>query len=123
MRERRSATWWWLGRWFLRPAAGPECPGLYRADPEQPGRRPEIRGKTCPYFVLVRGLDDMQGLLAVTNWAAEDNKAITGKPAYECHVPGPAPLVPDLPRGVPAWAVDQPAGRQCAAPAWVGATK
>ena len=50
----------------------------------------------------------MQGLLAVTNWAAEDEKAIVDEPVHECRVPGPAVLVPDLTRGVPAWAVDQP---------------
>ena len=49
----------------------------------------------------------MQGLLAVANWAAENDKAIVDKPIHECRVPGPALLVPDLTRGVPAWAVDQ----------------
>src|SRR2546430_7817628 len=29
-------------------------------------------------------------------------------PVHECRVPGPALLVADLARGVPAWAVDQP---------------
>jgi len=44
----------------------------------------------------------MQGLLAVTNWAAENDKAIVGEPVHECRVPGPAILVPDLTRGAPA---------------------
>ena len=38
----------------------------------QPRRRPGICSKTCPYVIFVRGLDDVQGLLAVTNWAAQD---------------------------------------------------
>jgi hypothetical protein len=50
----------------------------------------------------------MQGLLAVTNWAAENDEAIVDEPVHECRVPGPAVLVADLTRGVPAWAVDQP---------------
>jgi hypothetical protein len=62
----------------------------------------------CPYLVLICGLDGMQGLLAVTNRAAENDKAIAGEPVHECRVPGPAVLVPYLTRGVPAWAVDQP---------------
>jgi hypothetical protein len=35
-------------------------------------------GSTCPDFVLIRCLDDGQGLLAVTGWAAEDDEAIAG---------------------------------------------
>ena len=62
----------------------------------------------CPYLVLICGFDGMQGLLAVTNWAAENDEAIVDEPVHECRVPGPAVLVPDLTRGVPAWAVDQP---------------
>ena len=90
------------------PAVEPERPGLYRADPEQSGRCPGVCGETRPYFVLIRGLDGVQGLLAVANWAAEDKKAIVDEPVHECRVPGPALLVADLARGVPAWAVDQP---------------
>ena len=108
--ERRSVASCWSARWFLRPAIEPERPGLYRADPEQSGRRPRVCGKTCPYFVLIRGLDGMQGLLAVTNRAADDDKAVVDEPVHECCVPGPALLVPDLTRGVPLWAVDQPHG-------------
>jgi hypothetical protein len=108
MRERRSLAWRWPARRVLLAAVEPERPGLYRADPEQPGRRPGICGKTWLYFVFVRGLDDVQGLLAVTNRAAEDDEAIADEPVHECRVSGPALLVPDLPRGVPARAVDQP---------------
>ena len=50
----------------------------------------------------------MQSLLAVTNWAAQDDKAIADEPVHECRVPGPVVLVPGLTRGIPAWAVDQP---------------
>jgi large subunit ribosomal protein L33 len=57
----------------------------------------------CPYLVLICGLDGMQGLLAVTNGAAENDEAIVDEPVHECRVPGPAVLVPDLTRGVPAW--------------------
>ena len=105
--ERGSVTCCCLTRWFVRAAVKPECPGLYRADPEQSGRRPGICGNTCPYLVLICGLDGMQGLLTVTNWAAENDKAIVDEPIHECRVPGPALLVPDLTRGVPAWTVDQ----------------
>ena len=95
-------------RRFARAAVEPECPGLNRADPEQSGRRPGICGKACPYLVLICGFDGVQGLLAVTNWAAENDKAVGGEPVHERSVPGPAVLVPDLTRWVPAWAVDQP---------------
>src|SRR3989440_2113712 len=95
-------------RWFLGAAVEPERPGLYRADPEQSGRCPGVCGETCPYFVLICGLDGVQGLLAVTNRAAEDKKAIVDEPVHECRVPGPALLVADLARGVPSLAVDQP---------------
>src|SRR5208282_3082058 len=105
--ERGSAACW-STRWFPRAAVEPECPGLYRADLEQPGRRPGICGQMCPYFVLIRGLDGVQRLLAVANWAAQDDKAVVDEPVHECRVPGPALLVPDLTRGVPAWTVDQP---------------
>ena len=39
---------------------------------------PGDTGSTCPDFVLIRCLDDGQGLLAVTGWAAEDDEAIAG---------------------------------------------
>jgi hypothetical protein len=61
----------------------------------------------CPYLVLICGLDRMQGLLAVTNRPAENDEAVVDEPIHECRVPGPAVLVPDLTRGIPAWAVDQ----------------
>ena len=80
-------------RRFARAAVEPECPGLNRADPEQSGRRPGICGKTFLYFVLIRGLHGVQSLLAVTHWAAEDDKAIVDEPVHECRVPGPALLV------------------------------
>src|SRR5690242_2320231 len=75
-RERGSVTYCCSTRRLVRAAVEPECPGLYRADPEQSGRRPGICGKMCPYLVLICGLDGMQGLLAVTNWAAENDEAI-----------------------------------------------
>ena len=62
----------------------------------------------CSHLVLICGFDGMQSLLAVTNWAAENDEAIIDEPVHECRVPGPALLVADLARGVPAWAVDQP---------------
>src|SRR6266566_8833628 len=99
---RQGASCWSM-RWFLGAAVEPERPGLYRADPEQSGRCPGVCGETCPYFVLICGLDGVQGLLAVTNRAAEDKKAIVDEPVHECRVPGPALLVADLARGVPAW--------------------
>ena len=49
-----------------------------------------------------------RGLLAVADWAAEDDKAIIDEPLHECRVPIPGLLVPDLTRRVPARAVDQP---------------
>ena len=45
--------------------------------------------QACPYFDLICGLDGMQSLLAVTNWAAQDDKAIADEPVHECRVPGP----------------------------------
>jgi hypothetical protein len=39
---------------------------------------PGDTGSTYPDFVLIRCLDDGQGLLAVTGWAAEDDEAIAG---------------------------------------------
>src|SRR5215472_8670341 len=95
-------------RRILRPAVEPECPGLYRADLEQSGRRPGICGKTRPNLVLVPGFHDVQGLLAVTNWPAEDDEAVVDEPVHECRVLGPALLVPDRLRGIPAGTVDQP---------------
>src|SRR5215472_9202218 len=106
--ERGSVTCCWSAHCSARAAVEPECPGLYRADPEQPGHRPGICGKACPYVVLICCLDGMQGLLAVANWAAQDEKAVVDEPVHERRVPGPAVLVPDLTRGVPARAVDQP---------------
>jgi hypothetical protein len=52
----------------------------------------------------------VQGLLAVADWAAEDDKAIVDEPVHECRVPIPGVLVADRARGVPPWAVDQPYG-------------
>ena len=92
---------------MFRPAVEPERPGLYRADPEQAGRCPGVCCETCPYFVLICGLDGVQGLLAVTNRAAEDKEAIVDEPVHECRVLIPAVLIPDLARGIPAWAVNQ----------------
>src|SRR5215475_9842629 len=106
--ERGSVTCWWSARWIARAAVEPECPGLYRADPEQPSGRPGISGKARPYLVLICVFDSVQGLLAVANGAAEDDKTIGDEPVHECRVPCPAVLVPDLARAVPAWAVDQP---------------
>ena len=80
---------------ILWAAVEPERPGLYRADPEQSGRSPGIPGKTCPDLVLIRGLDDVQGLLTIADWAAEDDKAIIDEPVHECRVLIPALLAPD----------------------------
>ena len=86
-RERGSVTCCCSTRWLVRAAVKPECPGLYRADPEQSGRRPGICGKMCPYLVLIRGFDGMQGLLAVTNWAAENDEAISTSPSMNAACP------------------------------------
>src|ERR1035438_9555021 len=47
-------------------------------------------------------------LAAIADRAAEDNKAIFDQPIHECRVLIPRVLVPDLTRGVPPRAVDQP---------------
>ena len=88
-------------------AVEPERPALDRADPEQAGRRPGILAKARLDFVLVRGLDGVQGLAAIADWAAEDDKTMVDEPVYERRVLIPGVLVPDLTRGIPAWAVDQ----------------
>jgi hypothetical protein len=41
----------------------------------------------CPYLVLIRGFDGMQGLLAVTNWAAENDEAISTSPSMNAACP------------------------------------
>jgi hypothetical protein len=76
-----------LTRWFVRAAVKPERPGLYRADPEQSGRRPGICGKTYPYLVLICGLDGMKGLLAVTNWAPRMIKPSSTSPSMNAACP------------------------------------
>jgi hypothetical protein len=50
----------------------------------------------------------VQGLLAIADWATEDDKAIINQSVHECGVLIPCLLVPDRTRGVPAWAMDQP---------------
>src|SRR5215831_3382773 len=89
-------------------AVEPECPRLYRADLEQAGRRPGILGQARCDLVFIRSLDDVQGLLAAADRAAEDDKAVLDEPVHECRVLIPPVLVADLTRGIPAWAVDQP---------------
>src|SRR5450432_2635787 len=72
--------------------------------PERPG----LLSKACPNLPLISGLDDVQGLLALADWAAEDDKAIVDQPIHEGGVLIPGVLNPDLTRGVPARAVGQP---------------
>ena len=55
-----------------------------------------------PCLVLIWGFDGLQGLLAITNWAAENDETIVGEPVHECRAPCPAVLIPDRTRGVPA---------------------
>jgi hypothetical protein len=75
---------------------------------QQPGLRPWVCGQLCSYRVLIRGLDDVQGLFTVTNRAAQNDEAVIDEPVHEGRMRGPAGLLPDRARGVPAWAVDQP---------------
>jgi hypothetical protein len=58
--------------------------------------KPRILGKACFDLAIIRGLDDVQGLLSVADWSAEDDKAIIDKPVHECSVLIPGILVPDL---------------------------
>ena len=81
---------------------------LYLADPQQPGLRPGIGGQTCLYLILIRSLEDMQGLLAASNGAAENDETIRHEPVHEGRMLGPAFLLTDLTRRVPTSAVDQP---------------
>src|SRR5215831_3750871 len=98
----------WSARRIRGTAVEPECPRLYRAGLEQTGRCPGILGQARCDVVFIRGLDDVQGLLAVADRAAEDDKTVFDEPIHERRVLIPAVLVADLARGVPAWAVDQP---------------
>lgn len=97
MVARASAAGWSVRRSRLT-AVEPERPALDRADPEQAGRRPGILAKARLDFVLVRGLDGVQGLAAIADWAAEDDKTMVDEPVYERRVLIPGVLVPDLAR-------------------------
>ena len=83
-------------------AVEPECPGFYRGDPQQSGQRPGILSKACPDLVLICGLNDVQGLLAIADRTAEDDEAIIDKPVHEGRMLIPGVLIPDLTRTVPA---------------------
>ena len=43
--------------------------------------KPEISGQARPDLVLIRSPDQVQGLLAVADRAAQDDKAVTNKPS------------------------------------------
>jgi hypothetical protein len=94
----------------LDPAAAiePERPGLYRADPEQSSGCPRIPGQARPDLVLIRRLYHVQGLLAVTHRAAEDDETVVDQPVHESRVIVPAVLIPDRAGEIPARAVNQP---------------
>jgi hypothetical protein len=47
-------------------------------------------------------------MLAVADWAAEDDKAIIDKAVHERRVPIPSLLLTDLTREIPPWAMYQP---------------
>ena len=97
----------WSFRRASWAAVEPERPGLYRADAQEPGPRPGIVSQPRLDLVLIRGLDCVQGLLAVADRAAEDDEAVIDEPVHECRVLIPGALLPDLTRGVPASAVNQ----------------
>src|SRR5215467_292600 len=59
-----------------RAAVEPERPGLNRPDLQQPGRRPRIFGEACRDLALLGCLDDVQGLAALSNRAAENDEAV-----------------------------------------------
>ena len=89
-----------------RAAVQPKRPAFYRADAEQPSRRPGIPGEARPDLILVRRLDHVQRLFAITDGATEDDKAIIDEPVHESRVLIPAILVPYLAGRIPARTVN-----------------
>jgi hypothetical protein len=74
---------------------------------EQSHRGPWIIAKTCLNLAFVRGFDDEQRPLAVSDWAAQEDEAIVYEAVHERRVLVPGMLFPDRERGVPARAVDR----------------
>ena len=86
-----------------RPAAvEPKCPGVNRANHQQPGPRPGILREPRLDLGLIRGFDQVQSLLAVADGAARNDEAIIHKPVRESRVLVPGILRPDRTLGVPA---------------------
>lgn len=57
--------------------------------------------------MLIGGLHGVQSLLAIADWAAEDDEAVAGERVKKGRVLVPAVLFPDLARAVPAWAMHE----------------
>ena len=70
--------------------------------------RPGISGQARPDLVLIRSPDQVQGLLAVADRSAQDDKAVTNGPVHELGVFVPGLLTPDLAQQIPLRAVNQP---------------
>src|SRR5438552_9285554 len=95
--SRMSAGAWCAVTCRSVAAVEPERPGLYRADPQQPGHRPRVLGQARLDLVLVGGLDDMQRPVARAERAADDDEAVLDQPVHERSVLIPRLLGPDLP--------------------------
>src|SRR5579859_3360361 len=96
-----------------RTAVKPERPRLDHTDLQQPGAGPRILREARPDVLLTGGLDHMQGLLAVPDWATQDQEAVVDQPVHEGRVLVPPVLLPDGPRRIPAGAVYQPDREVC----------
>ena len=86
-------------------AVKPDGPGLDRANSEHVRRGPRIIAQTCLNRGFVRGLDDQQGPLAVSERATEDHEAIVDEPVHEGGVIVPGTLLANRQRVVPVRAV------------------
>jgi hypothetical protein len=62
------------------------APRFDGTDLRQPGRRPGILSEAGPDLIRIGGLDCGQGLLAISDRAAENDKAVSNQTAYERRV-------------------------------------
>jgi hypothetical protein len=94
-------------RRFVRAAVKPECPGLYRAIRSSPAAAQGSAARRAGISFSSAASTACTVCSPSPTGSAENDKAIIDEPIHECRVPGPALLVPELTRGVPAWTVNQ----------------